>query len=125
MEERHDFLVIGSGVAGLSFALKAAARGTVAIVSKREARASNTWYAQGGIASVWSDQDRFDLHIEDTLTAGDGLCHRDVVELVVRGGPDRIRELVDLGCSFSRDEGPGAGYDLGMEGGHSRRRILH
>jgi L-aspartate oxidase len=125
VEERHDFLVIGSGVAGLSFALKAAAHGTVAIVSKREAHASNTWYAQGGIASVWSDQDRFDLHVQDTLTAGDGLCHRDVVELVVRGGPDRIRELIDLGCHFSREGAPGEGYDLGMEGGHSRRRILH
>jgi L-aspartate oxidase len=125
MEHRVDFLVIGSGVAGLSFALKAAAHGTVAIVSKREAHASNTWYAQGGIASVWSTQDRFDLHVDDTLTAGDGLCHRDVVELVVRGGPDRIRELIDLGCDFSRDAEPGAGYDLGMEGGHSRRRILH
>ncbi|HEY6001031.1 MAG TPA: L-aspartate oxidase [bacterium] len=125
MEERRDFLVIGSGVAGLTFALKAAAHGTVAIVSKREAHASNTWYAQGGIASVWSDQDRFDLHVQDTLTAGDGLCHRDVVELVVRGGPDRIRELIDLGCHFSQGQAPGAGYDLGMEGGHSRRRILH
>src|SRR5512139_2323349 len=107
MEERHDFLVIGSGVAGLSFALKAAARGTVAIVSKREAQASNTWYAQGGIASVWSDQDRFDLHIQDTLAAGDGLCHPDVVELVVRGGPNRIRELIELGCHFSRGDAPG------------------
>ncbi|HWR98031.1 MAG TPA: L-aspartate oxidase [Candidatus Methanoperedens sp.] len=125
MEHRHDFLVIGSGVAGLSFALKAAARGTVAIVSKREAQASNTWYAQGGIASVWSDQDRFDLHVDDTLTAGDGLCHREVVELVVRGGPDRIRELIDLGCHFSREGASGNSYDLGMEGGHSRRRILH
>ncbi len=125
MEHRHDFLVIGSGLAGLTFALKAAAHGTVAVVSKRELQASNTWYAQGGIASVWSEQDRFDLHIDDTLTAGDGLCHRDVVELVVRGGPERIRELIDLGCHFSRDEAPGTGYDLGMEGGHSRRRILH
>ena len=86
MEHRIDYLVIGSGAAGLSFALKAAAHGSVAIVSKREAHASNTWYAQGGIASVWSTQDRFDLHVDDTLIAGDGLCHRDVVELVVRGG---------------------------------------
>jgi L-aspartate oxidase len=124
VEHRQDFLVIGSGLAGLSFALQAAEHGSVAIVSKREARASNTWYAQGGIASVWSTQDRFDLHVADTLVAGDGLCHRDVVELVVRNGPARIRELIELGCHFSRD-GAAAGYDLGMEGGHSRRRILH
>jgi L-aspartate oxidase len=121
---RSDFLVIGSGIAGLTFALKTAAHGTVCIVTKREARASNTYYAQGGIASVWSKEDRFDLHVEDTLRAGDDLGHRDVVELVVGSGPERIRELIDWGCHFSLDTG-GRDYDLGMEGGHSRRRILH
>jgi L-aspartate oxidase len=125
MEERSDFLVIGSGIAGLTFALKAAAHGTVAIVTKREARASNTFYAQGGIASVWGSQDRFDLHVQDTLTAGAGLCHRDAVEMVVAGGPDRIRDLIEWGCNFSREAGGGPGYDLGLEGGHSQRRIFH
>jgi L-aspartate oxidase len=121
---RSDFLVIGSGIAGLTFALKTAAHGTVCIITKREARASNTYYAQGGIASVWSKEDRFDLHVEDTLRAGDDLGHRDVVELVVGSGPERIRELIEWGCHFSLDTG-GRDYDLGMEGGHSRRRILH
>ena len=125
MEHRSDFLVIGSGIAGLTFAIEAAAHGSVAIVTKKEAKASNTYYAQGGIASVWDKKDRFDLHLEDTLRAGDGLCHRDVVELVVRSGPDRVRDLIDRGCDFSREEGGGEGYDLGMEGGHSHRRILH
>ncbi len=124
MEHRADFLVIGSGIAGLTFALKVAARGTVLLVTKGEASSSSTYYAQGGIASVWSKQDRFDLHIEDTLRAGAGLCHREVVELVVRSGPDRIRELIRWGCHFTRQEG-GKEYDLGMEGGHSERRILH
>jgi len=125
VEHRSDYLVIGSGIAGLTFALEAAAHGSVAIVTKREAKASSTYYAQGGIASVWDEKDRFDLHLEDTLRAGDGLCHRDVVELVVRSGPDRIRDLIDRGCHFSREAGGGKGYDLGMEGGHSHRRILH
>ena len=124
MVHRSDFLVIGSGIAGLTFALKTAAHGTVCIVTKREARASSTFYAQGGIASVWSKEDRFDLHVEDTLRAGDDLGHRDVVEMVVGDGPERIRELINWGCHFSLDTG-GKDYDLGMEGGHSRRRILH
>jgi L-aspartate oxidase len=125
VEHRSDFLVIGSGIAGLTFALKAAERGSVAILTKRGAADTATWYAQGGIASVWSAQDRFDLHIQDTLTAGDGLCHPGVVELVVRSGPDRIRDLIEWGCSFSRGAGGGEEYDLGLEGGHSRRRIFH
>jgi L-aspartate oxidase len=124
VEHRSDFLVIGSGIAGLTFALKTAAHGTVCIVTKLEARASSTFYAQGGIASVWSKEDRFDLHVEDTLRAGDGLGRPDVVELVVRKGPERIRELIEWGCHFSLDN-EGRDYDLGMEGGHSRRRILH
>ncbi len=124
MEHRSDHLVIGSGIAGLTYALKAAGGGTVAIVTKREAAASATWLAQGGIASVWSGEDAFDLHVEDTLAAGDGLCHPEVVELVVRSGPDRIRDLIGWGASFSRGGGGGE-YDLGREGGHSRRRIFH
>ncbi len=130
MDFESDFLIIGSGIAGLSFALKVAQRGTVALVTKKEAMESNTNLAQGGIAAVFGGLDSFDLHIEDTLKAGDGLCHRDVVEMVVQEGPDRIRELVDLGVRFNIEadriekQGPPA-FDLGREGGHSRNRILH
>jgi L-aspartate oxidase len=126
MRVESDTLVIGGGIAGLCFALKAAARGTVTVLTKDRLPESNTAYAQGGIASVWSPQDSFDAHVEDTLDAGAGLCHRDVVELVVREGPDRIRELIALGTSFStRADQEDREYDLGREGGHSHRRILH
>jgi L-aspartate oxidase len=128
MRVESDTLVIGGGIAGLAFALKAAARGTVTLITKDRLPESNTAYAQGGIASVWSPEDSFDAHIEDTLDAGAGLCHRDVVELVVREGPDRIRELIALGTNFSRAEGTDgedSEYALGREGGHSHRRILH
>ena len=124
--DQYDFLVIGSGVAGLTFALKVAEHGTVAVVTKRGISDSNTAQAQGGIASVFDRLDSFDLHIEDTLAAGDGLCNRDVVELVVKNGPDRIRELMDLGVRFNLREGdPSTELDLGREGGHSRKRIVH
>lgn len=119
-----DFLVLGSGIAGLSFALKAADHGEVIVLTKAGENESNTKYAQGGIASVISEEDSFDLHIEDTLRAGAGLCNRRTVELVVREGPRMIRELVDLGVPFSRQEGNGE-FELGMEGGHTKRRILH
>ncbi|MET0154174.1 MAG: L-aspartate oxidase [Candidatus Binatia bacterium] len=126
MRVQSDTLVIGGGIAGLCFALKAAARGTVMLLTKDRLPESNTAYAQGGIASVWSPEDSFDAHVEDTLDAGAGLCHRDVVELVVREGPDRIRELIELGTSFStRADQEDREYDLGREGGHSHRRILH
>ncbi len=121
-----DYLVIGSGIAGLSFALKAAQRGQVVVVTKDHLPESSSAYAQGGIASVWSPEDSFAAHIQDTLEAGAGLCHPEVVEAVVKEGPDRIRELIALGTHFSRR--PGAEdqeYDLGLEGGHSHRRILH
>ncbi len=129
MSIQTDFLVIGSGVAGLSFALKVAQHGTVALVTKKGIAESNTAQAQGGVASVFSQLDSFDLHIADTLAAGDGLCHRDIVELVVRNGPDRIRELIELGARFNIRE-PGVlpestRLDLGQEGGHSRKRIVH
>jgi len=117
-----DFLIIGSGVAGLSLALDLAHRGTVAIITKKDLVDSNTNYAQGGIAAVMGAEDRFDLHVADTLEAGAGLCRRDVVEMVVREGPGRIRGLMDLGVAFTTEAGALA---LGLEGGHSRKRIIH
>ncbi len=131
---KTDFLIIGSGVAGLTFALKAAKFGDVALVTKKGIMDSNTSHAQGGIASVFGELDSFDLHIQDTLASGDGLCNRDVVEIVVKNGPDRIRELIDLGVHFnfidkkqSDSESPDfdSELDLGREGGHSQKRIVH
>ena len=123
-----DYLIIGSGIAGLSLALKAAAHSSVTIVTKDRLPESNSAYAQGGIASVWSADDSFAAHTHDTLKAGAGICHPQVVETVVREGPERIRELIALGTNFSRRSGNGSRteeYDLGLEGGHSYRRILH
>ncbi len=128
---KTDVLVIGSGVAGLMFALKAAEFATVALVTKKEAMDSNTNLAQGGIASVFEKTDSFDLHIQDTLVAGDGLCNRDVVEMVVKDGPRRIQELMALGVQFNTQsaqppqETRDAAFDLGREGGHSHNRIVH
>ncbi len=123
--ERFDVLVIGSGIAGLSFALDVARAGTVAVVTKKDRSESNTNLAQGGIASVFAPDDSFGLHVEDTLTAGANLCHPEVVDFVVREGPRQIHRLAAWGVAFSRGVGPGAPYDLGREGGHSRRRIVH
>jgi L-aspartate oxidase len=121
-----DFLVVGSGIAGLSCALRCAAAGNVLLVTKDRLPESSSQYAQGGIASVWSPDDSFESHIEDTLAAGAGLCHRDVVEVVVREGPTRVRDLIGLGVHFDgREDFEGWAYDLGQEGGHSQRRILH
>jgi len=125
MAHRSDFLVVGTGIAGLSFALKAARTGTVAIITKKNDRESNTNYAQGGIAAVIAMDDSFDLHVADTLTAGAGLCHRDAVELVVRDGPERIRELIAWGAEFTRRAAGSEELSLGREGGHSRHRIIH
>jgi L-aspartate oxidase len=130
MQVDSDILVIGSGIAGLSYALKTAAYGTVALVTKKEMVDSSTNLAQGGIASVFDELDSFDLHTRDTLTAGDGLCNREVVEMVVRNGPARVRELLDLGVNFNirrkirGGESP-VTFDLGREGGHSKNRIVH
>jgi len=118
-----DVLIIGSGIAGLTAALKCAAAGRVAIVTKKEDQESNTNYAQGGVAAVTRVGDSFAAHVRDTLRSGAGLCHRDVVELVVRDGPARVRELARRGVHFTR--GPDGAYALGREGGHSHRRILH
>ena len=130
MKIKTDFLIIGSGVAGLTFALKVADHGSVAIVTKKGVMDTNTAQAQGGIASVFGKLDSFDLHIRDTLVAGDGLCNREVVEIVVRNGPERIHELIDMGVRFNlaesqRGKGEELNLDLGREGGHSEKRIIH
>jgi len=128
---KTDVLVIGSGVAGLMFALKVAEHFDVALVTKKEAMDSNTNLAQGGIASVFGAKDSFDLHVKDTLAAGDGLCNTDVVEMVVKNGPQRIQELMQMGVQFnihSTNGEPAAAdsdFDLGREGGHSHNRIVH
>lgn len=123
MEIKSDYLVIGSGIAGLTFALQAAENGTVAMVTKRERNESATYYAQGGIAAVVSEADSFEDHVRDTLAAGDGLCHEDVVRSVVMEGPEQIRQLMDWGVHFTKGERwP---FDLTKEGGHSHRRVLH
>ena len=113
MDVQSDFVVIGSGVAGLNFALRAAEVGRVAVVTKKEAMESNTNLAQGGIAAVFDGDDSFAFHIQDTLASGAGLCRREVVELVVREGPARIRELVNRGVSFCGDPEGSGGFDLG------------
>ena len=118
-----DILVIGSGVAGLSFALKSQGMGNIIIASKRDLWEGSSFYAQGGVASVISATDTFDSHIRDTLEAGAGLCNQEVVEMVVKDGPERINELVKLGVNFTM-RGDHS-FDLGKEGGHSKRRILH
>ena len=122
-----DFLVIGSGIAGLTFALKAAKQfpdKKVLVVTKAQADETNTKYAQGGIAGVWdADKDSFEKHIEDTLIAGDGLCNRHVVEIVVKEGVERIREIIEWGAQFDKEAD--GDYKLGKEGGHSEYRILH
>src|SRR5450631_4169105 len=127
--KQFDFLVLGSGIAGLSFALKVAPRGRVAIVTKKDRAESNTNYAQGGIASVTSKEDSFELHVRDTLAAGAGLCKESIVRTIVEEGPARIQELIELGMKFSERDAPsedgGRELDLGREGGHSKRRILH
>ncbi|HEX5223012.1 MAG TPA: L-aspartate oxidase [Verrucomicrobiae bacterium] len=127
--KQFDFLVLGSGIAGLFFALKVAPRGRVAIVTKKNRAESNTNYAQGGIASVTSKEDSFELHVRDTLQAGAGLCKEHVVRTIVEEGPARIAELITLGMKFSEREMPSEDgsrqLDLGKEGGHSKRRILH
>jgi L-aspartate oxidase len=116
-----DVLVIGTGIAGLSFALRASRHARVTVITKKERPESNTNYAQGGIAAVFSPDDSPRLHAADTFVAGAGLCHRDAVEVLVREGPARVLELLELGVRFSRD---GDALSLGREGGHSRRRIV-
>ncbi len=125
MKQSTDFLVIGSGISGLSFAIKAARLGSVTIVTKKARVDTATNLAQGGIAAVLSPEDSFALHIEDTLRSGAGLCHEDIVRLVVETGPARIEELIRLGVQFQREANDPTHLDLGKEGGHSARRIAH
>src|SRR3989454_2639772 len=120
---RHfDYLVLGSGIAGLTFALKVCPHGRVAIITKKDRAESNTNYAQGGIAAVTSKEDSFEMHVRDTLAAGAGLCKEAVVRTIVQEGPARIQELIELGMRFSEREAStshGAReLDLGKEGGH-------
>lgn len=122
---KTDFLVIGSGIGGLSFALKASQVGEVVIVTKKEDSESNTNYAQGGIASVLAKNDSFDLHVQDTIKAGAGLCDPQVVRKVVEAGPGCIDELVEIGVQFTTKRQKEDEFDLGLEGGHSRNRVVH
>jgi L-aspartate oxidase len=124
---KTDIVVIGSGIAGLMYALEVAVLGEVLVISKKEPTEGSTWYAQGGIASVVSPLDSFDAHIRDTLEVGDGLCNEEIVNLVIKEGPESIARLVQLGAVFDKSEPSKEkeSYDLGNEGGHSIRRILH
>ena len=124
MRERVDFLVVGSGVAGLFFALKAAAHGEVLLITKDRPEESNTTYAQGGIAGVFSSEDSTESHVQDTLMAGDGLCREEIVRTVIAEAPAVIQSLItDYGAEFDRDES--GNLLLAREGGHSHPRILH
>ncbi|MEG2809706.1 MAG: FAD-dependent oxidoreductase, partial [Akkermansia sp.] len=119
-----NFVVIGAGVAGLSFALRAAEYGQVTVITKGKALDSSSAKAQGGIAAVMSEQDSFEQHIADTLDAGAGLCKEEAVRTIVQEAPSAIEELLSWGVAFDQEKG-GEDYELGREGGHSQRRILH
>ena len=123
MRQKVDFLIIGSGIAGLSYALKVAEFGSVFIITKSNEDESNTKYAQGGIAAVLYEGDTHQKHIKDTLIAGAGLCDEHIVKIVVEEGTERVKELIDLGANF--DKTSDGEFDLAKEGGHSEHRILH
>ena len=123
MEKKVDFLVLGSGLAGLSYALKVADHGRVCLITKARLEETNTRYAQGGIAAVTYEPDNYEKHVEDTLDAGAGLCREDVVRMVVSEAPEQIRQLINWGTHFDRESS--GKYDLAREGGHSEHRILH
>src|SRR6056297_139313 len=123
MIQKYDFLVIGSGIAGLSFALKVAEKGKVGLIAKTDLDETNTKYAQGGIAAVMYPPDNYEKHVRDTMIAGDGLCDREVVEMVAKEAPSQINQLINWGIKF--DKGENGKYDLGREGGHSECRVFH
>ncbi len=123
MQKVYDFLVIGTGLGGLSFALKAADHGEVCLITKSKLEETNTRYAQGGIAAVTYEPDSYEKHVRDTLVAGDHLCDEEVVRMVVKEAPEQIRELIHWGTKF--DKLSNGAYDLAREGGHSEHRILH
>lgn len=127
MKKTSDFLVIGSGIAGLCFAINAAKYGSVSIITKKKDNESNTNYAQGGIASVLDPRDSYKLHFQDTVSAGKGLCNEDAVQILVKEGPERIKELISWGAKFTTSSSSKAflNLDLGREGGHSVNRIAH
>ena len=123
LEITSDYLVIGSGISGLCFALKAAEYGSVSLITKKEIDNTNTRQAQGGIAAVWDVEDSVELHYQDTLVAGDGLCNREVVKNIVQEGSILVRELMDkYNIEFDSENG---NISLGLEGAHSKRRVLH
>jgi L-aspartate oxidase len=123
MTKKVDFLIIGSGIAGLSYALKVASFGKVCMITKANEDESNTKYAQGGIAAVMYQPDSYEKHVQDTLIAGDGICNEDVVRMVITESTERINELIAWGAKFDKTES--GEYDLAKEGGHSEHRILH
>lgn len=123
LQVKTDFLIIGSGIAGLTYALKVAAHGSVILITKSNADESNTKYAQGGIAAVMYSPDSYEKHIQDTLVCGDGLCNEEVVRMVITESTARVQELAEWGAQF--DKTPAGDYELAKEGGHSERRILH
>lgn len=126
-KNRYDFLIVGSGIAGLTYAVKTATRfpeKSICIITKADEDETNTKYAQGGVAAVFDyKKDSFDKHIEDTLDAGDGLCSKNIVEIVVKEGPERVKEIIEWGAAFDKDAS--GMYELGKEGGHTESRILH
>ncbi len=123
MEKKYDFLVIGSGLGGLSYALKVAEHGSVCLITKSQLEETNTRYAQGGIAAVIYEPDSYEKHVKDTLVAGDHICNEEVVKMVVKEAPAQIQYLIQWGTKF--DKSSSGKYDLAMEGGHSEHRILH
>ncbi|MGM0567531.1 MAG: FAD-dependent oxidoreductase, partial [Bacteroidota bacterium] len=123
MRKKIDFLVIGSGIAGLSFALKTAPYGKVCLVTKDKADETATRYAQGGIAAVMYDPDTYEKHIRDTMDAGDDLNDEEIVRMTIKESTSRVKELIEWGASF--DQKKDGKYELGREGGHSENRVLH
>ena len=118
-----DFLVVGSGIAGLTFATKAARFGRVLVLTKKRKADSSTNYAQGGIAAVFGENDARKYHVQDTIRVGEGLCNKEMVAIMVRDGPKLVQELHSMGCRFSMNSN--GKFNLAQEGGHSRRRIVH